>query len=173
MPSPLHILKMMMNRLWPHSQRLNIQHAFFTFLICSYISILFNNYASSYCLRLCLILWTSFSLAIIYSFSMALSTLMLLWSPKLRKHIQLPITNTKCFWQVPHFFPSLNIPPVTFIFLHACHLLINAWSSKLIWPINTSLCVLCTTMWKHFTSSLWMNVAYFIFNYSTSLISLY
>jgi hypothetical protein len=28
-------------------------------------------------------------------------------------------------------------------------------------------------MWKHFTSSLWMNVAYFIFNYSTSLISLY
>jgi hypothetical protein len=35
----------------------------------------------------------------------------------------------------------LNIPPITFIFSHACCPLINARSSKLIRPITTSLCV--------------------------------
>jgi hypothetical protein len=63
----------------------------------------------------------------------------------------------------PIFFSSLNIPPVTFIFSFAHYLLINAWSLKLIWPIITSLCVLCIAMWKHLASSLWMNVTNFIF----------
>jgi hypothetical protein len=48
-------------------------------------------------------------------------------------------------------------------FSFARHLLINGWSSKLIWPITTSLCVLYTATWKHLTSTLWMNVANFIF----------
>jgi hypothetical protein len=48
-------------------------------------------------------------------------------------------------------------------FLHARHLLIDAWSLKLIRPITTSLCVSCIAMWKHFMSSLWMDVTDFIF----------
>jgi hypothetical protein len=48
-------------------------------------------------------------------------------------------------------------------FSFAHHLLINAWSLKLIRPITTSLCVFCTAMWKHLTSSLWMNIIDFIF----------
>jgi hypothetical protein len=58
---------------------------------------------------------------------------------------------------------SLNFSPITFIFLLVYHLLINAWSSKSIWPIITSLCVPCTAMWKHLVSSLWMNMVDFIF----------
>jgi hypothetical protein len=34
---------------------------------------------------------------------------------------------------------------------------------KLKWPITKSLCVPCTTTWKHLASSVWMNVADFIF----------
>jgi hypothetical protein len=49
---------------------------------------------------------------------------------------------------LPHFFSSLNILPVTFIFSYACHFLINAWSSKLIRPITISLCVFCISTWK-------------------------
>jgi hypothetical protein len=48
-------------------------------------------------------------------------------------------------------------------FSFARHLLINAWSSKLIWPITTSLCVPYTPTWKHLTSALWTNVVNFIF----------
>jgi hypothetical protein len=69
----------------------------------------------------------------------------------------------KMFSTITPFFPSLNIPPVTFIFSYGHHLLVNAWSLKLIWPITTSLCVPCMAMWKHLTSSLWMNVVDFIF----------
>jgi hypothetical protein len=36
----------------------------------------------------------------------------------------------------------LNIPLLTFIFSFAHHFLFNTWSSKVIRPINTSLCVL-------------------------------
>jgi hypothetical protein len=56
----------------------------------------------------------------------------------------------------------LNIPPVTFIF-HLPTLFFNAWSSKLIWSITTSLCVPCISTWKQLVSSLWMNVAKFMF----------
>jgi hypothetical protein len=48
-------------------------------------------------------------------------------------------------------------------FLPAHYIFINTWSSKLMWPITTILCVPCTSMWKHFTSSLWMNTTNFIF----------
>ncbi len=53
--------------------------------------------------------------------------------------------------------------PVTFIFSYVSHLLINTWSSKLIQPITTSLCVPCIATWNHLASSLWMNVIDFIF----------
>jgi hypothetical protein len=112
---------------------------------------------------LCSLFYVSFSLAIFYSFSMTLSTLMLLWTLEFRKRTQLPTKNTNYFWQLPCFFLSLNISLVTFIFLRALHFLINARSSKLIHPIIPSLCVSYTTAWKHFTSSLWINVANFIF----------
>jgi hypothetical protein len=67
------------------------------------------------------------------------------------------------FNDYPIFFLSLNIWPVAFMFLLAHHLLINAWFLKLIRPITTSLGVSYTTTWKHFMSSLWMNVVNFIF----------
>jgi hypothetical protein len=57
----------------------------------------------------------------------------------------------------------LNIPSITFIFSYAHHFLINAWSLKLIRPITTSLCVFYIAKWKHSASSLWVNVANFIF----------
>ncbi len=69
----------------------------------------------------------------------------------------------KLLSMVTFFFSSLNILPIAFIFLPTHYLLINAWSFKLIWPITTSLCVSCTTMWKHFMSSLWMDIIDFIF----------
>jgi hypothetical protein len=52
---------------------------------------------------------------------------------------------------------------VAFIFLLAHCFLINTWSLKLIQPITTSWNVSCTTTWKHFTSSIWVNVIDFIF----------
>jgi len=61
----------------------------------------------------------------------------------------------------PSFCPWISCPFHSF--LPTCCLLINAWSSKLIWPITISLCVPCTTTWKHFVSSLWMNTTNFIF----------
>jgi hypothetical protein len=78
-----------------------------------------------------------------------------LWYPKVKKCSQLS-TGTL-------FFLYLSFSLVTFIFLLGHHLLINVWSLKLIPPITTIFCVLCTTMWKHATSSLWMNVLDFIF----------
>ncbi len=47
--------------------------------------VLFNNSTSSSYLRLCSLLCASFSLAICYSFSIALFALILLWNPKLQK----------------------------------------------------------------------------------------
>ncbi len=61
-------------------------------------SILFNNFASSSYLCLCSFLYTSFSLVICCNFSIALSTLILLWTPKLRKCTQLLATNINYFW---------------------------------------------------------------------------
>jgi len=74
-------------------------------------------------------------------------------------------SNNKCklLSIITSFFSSLNLLPIKFIFLPTCHLSINTWSLKLIKPIITSLRVTCTTTWKHFASSLWMNVADFIF----------
>jgi hypothetical protein len=85
-----------------------------------------------------------------------------LWTPKLKKRTQLLAANANCFQWLPHFFSSLNILPITFIFSSACCLLINTWFSKLIQPFTTSLCVLYAATWKHLTSSLWMNIANFI-----------
>jgi hypothetical protein len=112
---------------------------------------------------MCSFICVSFSLIIRCSFSIALSALILLWTLELRKCAQLPTTNTNCFQRLPHFFSSLNVLLVAFIFSSICHLLINAWPSKLIWPIITSLCVPYIPTWKHLTSSLWMNVTNFIF----------
>jgi len=78
--------------------------------------------------------------------------------------LQLVITNENNFQRLLCVFSSLSFLPITFIFLLAYHLLINAWSSKLIRPITTIFCVPCTTMWKHFVSSSWMNVLDFIFS---------
>jgi hypothetical protein len=96
-------------------------------------------------------------------FVIALFALILLWTPKLKKWAQLLARNANCFWQLSHFFSSLNILPVTFIFSFSRYLLINTWSLRLIRPITTSLCVPSTTAWKYLTSSLWMNVTNFIF----------
>jgi len=56
-----------------------------TFLNSSSISIFLNNSTSSSYLRMCSFLYTSFSLAIRCSFSITLSTFILLWTPNLQK----------------------------------------------------------------------------------------
>ncbi len=61
------------------------------------------------------------------------------------------------------YFLSLNFLPLAFIFWPPCRLLINASSLELWWPITTTFYVPYTTMWKHVTSSLWMNTSNFIF----------
>jgi hypothetical protein len=71
--------------------------------------------------------------------------------------------------QMQTAFDGYPIFPIVEHFTHyihffiCCYLLINTWSLKLIRPITTSLCVFCTTMWKHLASSLWVNIANFIF----------
>jgi hypothetical protein len=104
-----------------------------------------------------------FPLLFVVVFQLHSLAFILLRTLKLWKCAQLLTTNANCFRWLPCFFSSLNILLVTFIFSSAYHLLINTWSLKLIWPITTSLCVPCTTTWKHLASSLWMNVANFIF----------
>jgi hypothetical protein len=66
------------------------------------IFVLFNNFVSSFYLRLYSLLCASFSLTIHCSFSIALSTPILLWIPKLRKCTQLPTININCFQRLPH-----------------------------------------------------------------------
>jgi len=63
----------------------------------SSIFVLPNNSTSSSCFCVCLLLCTSFSLVICYSFSVTLSALILLWTVKLWKHTQLPATNANYF----------------------------------------------------------------------------
>ncbi len=130
----------------------------FSLFNSSSTSILLNNSTSPSCLYLCALLYTSFSFVILCSFLIALSTLILLWILELQKHSHLLTTNENNFQRLPHSSFSLNFPLVTFIFLLAHHLLINAWSLKLIWPITISLCVPCTFTCKHFMSPLkkWM-----------------
>jgi hypothetical protein len=70
--------------------------------------------------------------------------------------------NKRKLFSMVTFFFSLNILLIAFIFLHAHRLLINAWSLKLIQLVTTSSCVLYTSTWKHFTSSLWINIVDFI-----------
>jgi len=74
-------------------------------------------------------------------------------------------SNNKCklLSTITLFFSSLNILTIAFIFSSTRYFLINAWFSKSIRPIITSLCVPCTAMWKHLVSSLWMNMVDFIF----------
>jgi hypothetical protein len=69
----------------------------------------------------------------------------------------------KLFLMITSFFLILEHSACHIHFLSTCHFLIKTWSSKLIWPITTSLCVPYTTTWEHLTSSLWMNVVNFIF----------
>jgi hypothetical protein len=61
------------------------------------------------------------------------------------------------------FFSTLNISPITFIFLPTYHLLMNAWSSKLIRPITTSLCPLYSHMEALCIINMNENIEYFIF----------
>jgi hypothetical protein len=67
-------------------------------------SIFLNNFASSSYLCLCSLLCASFSFVIFCNFLIALSTFMLLWTPKLWKHTQLPTTNANYFQWLPLFF---------------------------------------------------------------------
>jgi hypothetical protein len=82
----------------------------------SFTSIIFNNYVFSSYFCLCSFLFIFFLLIIHYSFSIALYTFILLWTPKLQKCVQLLATNIICFLRLLHFFSSLNIPLVTFSF---------------------------------------------------------
>ncbi len=70
--------------------------------------------------------------------------------------MQIAFDDYLVFFVLEHFTRHIH-------FLLAHRLLINTWPLKLIWPINTSLCVLCIATWKHFMSSLWMNTTNFIF----------
>jgi len=110
-----------------------------------FLSILFN-YSSTSIFHLSSLLYAFFSFFIIYSFSITLSALTLLWIPKLSKRAKIPTTNANYFWWLHHFFSSLNFLLVTFIFLSARCFLINIWSLKLILPITTSLCPLYNHM---------------------------
>jgi hypothetical protein len=95
----------------PYNQWLNIQHSSSTYVFL-------NNSTSSSCFCLCSLLYASFSLAICYSFSIALCTLILLWTPKLQKRAQFPTINTNCFWQLPSFFhPWTSCPSHSFFHL--------------------------------------------------------
>jgi hypothetical protein len=57
----------------------------------------------------------------------------------------------------------LNFSPIPFIFWPTCHLLVNASSLKLWWPITTTFCIPYTATWKHIMSSLWINTLDLIF----------
>jgi hypothetical protein len=84
------------------------------------------------------------------SFSITLFALILLWTPKLWKlnmHNFQQQTQTT-FDNYPIFL-ILEHPTRHIHFFISCCLLIITWSSKLIWPVITSLCVPCTTKWKH------------------------
>jgi hypothetical protein len=74
-------------------------------------------------------------------------------------------SNNKCklLSTITLFFLILEHLLFAFIFSSTRYFLINAWCSKSIRPIITSLCVPCTAMWKHLISSLWMNMIDFIF----------
>jgi hypothetical protein len=63
----------------------------FALLNSSSAFVLLNNFAFSSFLHLCSLLYTSFSFVIHCNFSIALSTSILLWTPKLWKCAQLPI----------------------------------------------------------------------------------
>jgi hypothetical protein len=111
--------------------------SFFVLLNCYSTSILFNNSASFSCLHLCSLLYVSFSFAIIYSFSIAFSTLMLPWILELRKCAQLLVTNANYFWWLPHFFRLWTSHP-SHAFSYLPIFLINTWSSEFIQFIITS-----------------------------------
>ncbi len=81
-------------------------------------------------------IYAYFSLATLRNFSIALSTHMLLQTPKLWKNIWLPIANKNNLRQLLRLFSSFNFLPISFIFLVACCLIINASSFKLWKPIT-------------------------------------
>ncbi len=136
----------------PYNQRLNIQH-FFTFFFSQLLFFFFFSQQFHFLLlSLSMLTFLCFLVFLIFSsFSIAFFTLMFVWSLELQKHSQLLAKKKKNFQWLPCVFPSLSFPPITFIFLPTRHLLINVWSSELIWLITTIFCVPCTTMWKHFS----------------------
>jgi hypothetical protein len=148
-----------------HNQWQHIQHAFFFysfqlfFYLCSsqqfcFLLLLLFVF-TLLCFLLPLLLFVISQLHSLYSCCCELQTSNTLITSN-NKH--------KLLSMITFFFiSSLNFLLITFTFLLTCHFLINAWSLKLIWPITTSLCVPCIAMWKHFMSSIWMNVANFIF----------
>ncbi len=128
----------------------------------SFASFFLNNSISSPCFCLFSFFYTSFSFATFYNFLIAFSALMFLWTPKLQKCSQLFGNKPKQLLTLPHVFSSFSFLFIAVIFLLAYHFLINGWSLKLIQPITTTFCVPYTTMWKHLSSSLWMDASNFI-----------
>ncbi len=124
--------------------------------------IIINNYTFSSSLRMCSLLCTSFSFVILCSFSIALSTLMLLWTQEFQKCSQPPTTNENRFWWLLSFFFFEHLAHHIHFFTYPL-LLINTWSLQLIRPITTSLRVLYITTCKHFASSLKINTLDSIF----------
>lgn len=137
--------------------------AHFTLFNYSFTSSFFNTSTSSSFLHLCSLFYDSLSLATFCNFSIALSTFMLMWTPKLWKHTQLLITNEINIRWLLCLLLSLNFLPSPFIFWLARHLLIHASPLKLWWPIITIFYVPYTATWKHVMSSLQMNTSNFIF----------
>ncbi len=154
--SPTLGLRQMRQR--PYNQWLNIQHFFF---LCFY-QIFFYFYSFQ---QFHFLLVPSFVLTFLPFFfhCYLISTLILLWTLKLQKTRTTSNNKHKLLLTITSFFLVLKHHAYDIHFFIYPPSLINAWSSKLIRPITTTLCVPCTTTWKHLSSSLWMNVANFIF----------
>ncbi len=104
------------------------QFCFFLLLLCSFFCasffwLFFVVSQSHFYMLLCSFFCHSFFLFLFCSFSITLSTLMLLWTSKLWKHWQLLATNENNFWSKKILF--LNVMFIASIFLSTCHLLIS------------------------------------------------
>jgi hypothetical protein len=80
-----------------------------------FASIILNNSTSSY-LHLCLLFYDSFSFLVFYTFSIALSSLMLFRTLELWKCSQPLTTNKNTFKWLPYFFHSWMSHLLHFIF---------------------------------------------------------
>ncbi len=119
----------------------------YALLNSSFSYIIFSNSTSSSCLHLCHSFVLPFPLlfSIIFQWHFLHSCCYELQNFENAYNFQ---QQTQFAYDNYPFFSSLNIPPFAFIFLPTHHLLINAKSSKLIWPITTSLFVSCFAMWN-------------------------